>query len=76
MPNALREDNRTEDDIETGKYRDSDIITYNPNCTLSEQGRAEIARVMNEYFAGGGLMLSCSTITLVIRFRKMRMSTA
>lgn len=53
--NALREDNRTEDDIEVGTYRDSAKTSYNPNCSMPETGRVEIARAMDEYFRDKGV---------------------
>lgn len=56
--NALREDNRTEDDIETGTYRDSAKTSYNPNCTLPEAGRVEIARAMDHIFMKKALILN------------------
>jgi hypothetical protein len=53
--NALREDTRTEEDIEVGTYRDSSKTSYNPNCSMPEIGRVEIARAMDEYFQGKGI---------------------
>lgn len=53
--NSLLENNRTEEDITFGIYRDSPKTSYNPNCSMPEAGRVEIARAMDAYFLEKGI---------------------